>query len=151
MKAYRRLPYSRSGYTLIEVLVAMSILSMAIGAASQLSLSQATTEELIERETHAVNYAENAARLWQLGIDNPQNILLSSPNVDGTLMSVGFDSNLSSVDTFQTPSNINAGEDYSTNPINVDATHVVVFWRPPGASADSRISFQVTRAKADRL
>lgn len=150
MKSLCRPARRPAGYTLLEVLIAMSILAIAIGAASQLSLSQAMTEEVIERETHAVNYAENAGRLWQLGIDSPANILLSAPNSNGTLMSVAFDATLSSATTYEAPTNVNAGEDYGSNPINVDATNVVVFWRPPGASADSRLNFQVTRAKADR-
>jgi prepilin-type N-terminal cleavage/methylation domain-containing protein len=130
----------RTGYTLIEVLVAMSIIALAIGAASQLSLSQGLTEEMIERENHAINYGENAARLWQLGIDDPSAILLASPNSNGTLMSLAI----------QTPANVDGGEDYGSLPVQVDGTNVGVTWQPPGSSSTSQISFQVIRSKPDR-
>ncbi len=130
----------RPAYTLIEVLVAMSIIALAIGAASQLSLSQSLTEEMIERENHAINYGENAARLWQLGIDDPSSILLAAPNSDGTLMSVAI----------AAPANVDGGEDYGSIPVQMDLTNVAVTWRPPGSPAATQFSYQVIRSKSNR-
>ncbi len=131
----------RAAYTLIEVLVAMGILALAIGAASQLSLSQSLTEELIEKEGHAINYGENAARLWQLGIDDPSAVLLATPNSDGTLMSV----------VIGTPVNVDGGEDYGSIPVQVDRTNAVVTWKPSVESAaTSSFSFHAIRSKPDR-
>jgi prepilin-type N-terminal cleavage/methylation domain-containing protein len=138
-----------TGYTLVEVLVAMSIIALAIGAASQLSLSQSLTEELVEQESHAINYGENAARLWQLGIDDPAAILLASPNSDGTLMSCVVDGNLSTAG-IQAPGNVDGGEDYGFIPAQVDRTYVAVTWQPQGGTSATQFSFQVVRPKPDR-
>lgn len=138
-----------SGYTLVEVLVAMSILALAIGAASQLSLSQGLTEELVEQESRAITYGENAARLWQLGIDNPAAILLASPNSDGTLMSCVVDGSLTTAG-IQAPGNVDGGEDYGYIPTQVDRTFVAVTWQPPGSSTTTLFDFQVVRPKPDR-
>ncbi len=149
MKSPCRSPRPASGYTLVEVLVAMSILALVVGAASRLSLSQSQSEELIGRESHAVNFAENIARLWQLGVDNPSSILTASPNSDGTLMSYTIDSNLASAG-IQPPANVNGGDEYGQYPIQVDRTWVTVSWVPGGTTSTSNIEFSIVRPKADR-
>ena len=62
-----------SGYTLIEVLVASAILMIGISAASSLSLTMVTQEEMNYRISRSLNVLENCARLYQLGIQ-PANI-----------------------------------------------------------------------------
>lgn len=78
----------RRGYTLIEALVASSILLIGIAAAGSMSLALITQEEINERSIIAVNYLDNAARLYQLGVDASeiQGILPTEPIVD----SLGF-------------------------------------------------------------
>jgi prepilin-type N-terminal cleavage/methylation domain-containing protein len=65
---FRRQRHPR-GYTLVEVLIASSILAMGISAACALSLAMVTQEEMTHRLERSVNLHENAARLYQLGLD----------------------------------------------------------------------------------
>ena len=148
MKSPCRSPRPASGYTLVEVLVAMSILALVVGAASRLSLSQSQSEELIGRESHAVNFAENIARLWQLGVDNPSSILLDSPNKDGSLMSTNFPFS---------PTDVNGDTTDGEHPIHVHRTWVTVVWQPivwpPETDSDTKnaskqsIEFSIVRPK----
>jgi prepilin-type N-terminal cleavage/methylation domain-containing protein len=87
-----------SGYTLVEVLVASSILVMGISAACIMSLAMVTQEEMNHRIGRAMNHHENAARLYQLGLDTTtiQNILPANPDLtlsfeaaDGAVTGVG--------------------------------------------------------------
>jgi type II secretory pathway pseudopilin PulG len=75
----------RSGYTLIETLVAGAVLFIAVSAASSLSLSLVTQEEISERAARACNYLDNAARLYQLGLapTQIQGLLPPDPIVTG--------------------------------------------------------------------
>jgi len=74
----------RRAYTLIEALVASSILLIGISAAASLSLAMVTQEEMNERSVTAANYLDNAARLYQLGVDQGQirNLLPVEPVVE---------------------------------------------------------------------
>lgn len=56
------------GYTLVEVLVASSILAMGVSAACVLSLAMVTQEEMTHRIERSTSLHENAARLFQLGL-----------------------------------------------------------------------------------
>jgi type II secretory pathway pseudopilin PulG len=58
------------GYTLIETLVASAVMMVAVGAASSLSLSMVTQEEMSERTVRVMNHLENVATLYQLGLDS---------------------------------------------------------------------------------
>lgn len=58
---------TKNGYTLIETLVASAVMMVAIGAASSLSLSMVSQEEMSERSVRVMNHLENAATLYQLG------------------------------------------------------------------------------------
>lgn len=58
----------RSGYTLVEVVVASSVLMIGVGAACVLSLTMIGQEEMHVRVARGVNVMENATRLYQLGI-----------------------------------------------------------------------------------
>ncbi|MDF1862462.1 MAG: prepilin-type N-terminal cleavage/methylation domain-containing protein [Verrucomicrobiales bacterium] len=62
-------PSNSKGYTLIEALVASSILLIGIGAASSMSLAMVTREEINERANKAFNYIDNCTQLVQLGVD----------------------------------------------------------------------------------
>ena len=143
-----RRPSSRAAYTLIEILVAMSIIALAIGAASRLSLSQALTEDINQKESFAVNYAENAARLWQLGIDDPSPFLLQNKNSDGSLMTLDIDSN-PATGTADNPVAVNADDDGPGSPANyaitVQRTVVRVNWLPPGKSTTTPLDFPILR------
>ena len=56
------------GYTLIEVMTAAVIIGIAVSAAVSMSSTLVLQEELSWRTTTALNYQENAAKLWQLGL-----------------------------------------------------------------------------------
>lgn len=66
------------GYTLVEVLIASSILAMGLAAAFRMSLAMGTQEEINHRMAMGLSLHENAARLYQLGIDDFQNLLPAS-------------------------------------------------------------------------
>lgn len=76
-------------YTLIEALVASSILLIGISAAASLSLAMVTQEEMNERSVTAANYLDNAARLYQIGVDQGQirNLLPVAPVVESLTFS----------------------------------------------------------------
>lgn len=76
-------------YTLIEALVASSILLIGISAAASLSLTMVTQEEMNERSVTAANYLDNAARLYQIGVDRGQirNLLPVEPVVQSLTFS----------------------------------------------------------------
>ena len=56
-------------YTLIEALVASSVLLIGISAAASMSLAMVTQEEITERSVKAFNYLDNATALYQSGVD----------------------------------------------------------------------------------
>lgn len=74
---------------MIEALVASSILLIGISAAASLSLTMVTQEEMNERSVTAANYLDNAARLYQLGVDRGQirNLLPVEPVVESLAFS----------------------------------------------------------------
>lgn len=60
---------STSGYTLLEALVAACLLLMVVAAAASLSAGMNTQDQLSQQGAVALNYQEQAARLWQLGMN----------------------------------------------------------------------------------
>lgn len=56
------------GYTLIEVLASAVIIGIAVSAAVSMSSTLILQEESSWRTTVALNYQENAAKLWQCGL-----------------------------------------------------------------------------------
>mgnify|MGYP003641241932 FL=1 len=89
MKSQSKKSICQRAYTLIEALVASSILLIGVGAAGSMSLSLVTQEEINERSVKAFNYLDNAARLYQMGVD-PAGIaalLPSEPSVTGLTFS----------------------------------------------------------------
>ena len=88
------------GYTLIEVLSAAVIIGIAVSASVSMSSTMVLQEELSWRMTVALNYQENAAKLWQLGLSpfevdslmpsTPGNPILGSILADtGTTTEIG--------------------------------------------------------------
>jgi hypothetical protein len=76
----------RFGYTLVEVLVASSILMMGIAAACYMSLNTITVEEINFRVARGMAVEECAARLWMLGLSPTQvdAVLPRNPDVELT-------------------------------------------------------------------
>lgn len=68
----RRLTCGARAYTLIETLVASSILMIGIGAAASMSLAFITQEEISERAARAFTHLENAVALYQAGVPATQ-------------------------------------------------------------------------------
>lgn len=73
---------SAAAYTLIEVLVAASLIGMAMTAAVSMSSTMMLQEELSWRVAVAMNYQENACRIWQLGL-NPADVTAIMPDTKG--------------------------------------------------------------------
>jgi type II secretory pathway pseudopilin PulG len=63
-----KISFACRAYTLVETLVAASILLLVVAAAAALSGALTLQEELAQRSVVALNYQEQAARLWQLGL-----------------------------------------------------------------------------------
>lgn len=74
---------NRNGYTLIEVMVAAGILAAGIAAAAMLGLTMVSQQQASARVVRALNYQEQAARLYQLGLEQGTitNILPLEPGV----------------------------------------------------------------------
>lgn len=150
MKSRRPACTPSPAYTLVEILMAMSIVALAIGAASQLSLTQSIAEEVTQQKSFAINYAENLARIWQLAPrDLPGTYLLAQPNSDAvSFMSHYFDSNLSTA-TVDNPAALGGDDDYGFDAYTVDRTNVRVTWSPaPGTT--SSIDFPALRLQPAR-
>jgi len=71
-----------AAYTLIEVLVAATIIGVAVSASVSMSATMNLQEELSWRISVALNYQENACRLWQFGL-NPADITAVMPGTAG--------------------------------------------------------------------
>ncbi len=57
-----------NGYTIIEAMVAVSILMLGVAAAAALSMTMVTQEDINARAARAINWQENTLRLYQLGL-----------------------------------------------------------------------------------
>ena len=86
-------------YTLIEVLVAAGLLVFAIAAAASLAGSMLAQEESNARIARALNYQEQAGRLYHLGdaVTNITTKLPTEPAVDSLDFTTGS-TNLAGVD-----------------------------------------------------
>lgn len=60
--------YRSRAYTLVEALVAGVVLMIGISAASRLTLTLLTQDEMNQRASTALNYQETAVRLFQMGL-----------------------------------------------------------------------------------
>lgn len=56
------------GYTLIEVMIASALLAVGIAAAAILALTMTSQQEASARVARALNYQEQAGRLYQMGV-----------------------------------------------------------------------------------
>lgn len=58
-----------AGYSLVEVLVVSAVLALIIAGMAAMALVVETQNEVNARVARAINYQEQAARLFQLGMD----------------------------------------------------------------------------------
>lgn len=112
------------GYTLVETLVAVSILLLGVAAAASLTLTMSTQEEINARVARSLYWHENAVRLYQLGLA-PDDISAVMPPLP----------ELISLDITESPLSVGAG---LTVPV---ATSTLVFSTHP-SSVKSDPSFQ---------
>ncbi len=87
----RKLSRAQVGYSLIEVLVAASILIVGVGAAAKLSLIMVTQEEINQRVSVSLSHQEMAVRLYQLGLSQAEveGLLPHDPNVASITYTTG--------------------------------------------------------------
>jgi hypothetical protein len=71
-------------YSLVEVLVASSILMMGLTVACMLSMNTITVEEMNFKQHRGYTHVECAARLWQLGLSPTEiaTVLPRNPDVE---------------------------------------------------------------------
>ncbi|HSJ04654.1 MAG: prepilin-type N-terminal cleavage/methylation domain-containing protein [Verrucomicrobium sp.] len=81
MKTKRR----PNGYSLIEVLVASALVGVVISATVSLAGTMNLQGETAEINSVAINYQDNAARLWQLGL-TPAEVLTLMPHVTNNVI-----------------------------------------------------------------
>ena len=72
-------PGRARGYTILEVLVASAMVGVVIGGAVSLAGTMNLQGEAAEVTAMAINYQDNAARLWQLGL-TPAEVLAVLPH-----------------------------------------------------------------------
>jgi type II secretory pathway pseudopilin PulG len=68
------------GYTFVEVLVASALVGAVIGGAVSLAGTANLQSEAARSTSLALNYQDNAARLWQLGL-TPSEVVALLPDV----------------------------------------------------------------------
>jgi prepilin-type N-terminal cleavage/methylation domain-containing protein len=75
----------KSGYTILEVMIASALIGAVIGGAISLAGTMNLQGETAEVTAVAINYQDNAARLWQLGL-TPAEVLAVLPHVTNNSM-----------------------------------------------------------------
>lgn len=125
----------RRGYSLIELLVALGLLAAGLGAAASLSLTINKQDELNLHRMRALNFAENAARLWQMGVA-PSSVLLTERDSESSNIAYSF----STVTTV----NVSGVTGDATKGV-MERTTLSVTWTPPGSSAASSLTFNLLR------
>ena len=91
-KGNRSLRRSKWGYTLIEVMVASSLLCGGVAAATALSLTMVSQEEANHRVSRALHLQECAARLFQLGLSGTEidQLLPNDPTIRNSTTTAPF-------------------------------------------------------------
>jgi prepilin-type N-terminal cleavage/methylation domain-containing protein len=85
----------RRGYTLVEALIAAVIVAIGIGAAALLAMTMISQQEVSAQVVRALNYQEQACRMYQLGVD-PAIITNWLPR-ESAVESLTFSTNLQSI------------------------------------------------------
>jgi type II secretory pathway pseudopilin PulG len=112
-------PRLSHAYTLIEALVASSILVIGIGAAASMSLAFVTQEEISERANKAFSHLDNAVALYQAGVPTSQ--------IPGLLPPEPVVTSLTFTDRTITATNLGA----------IPSTLITVTWTSTGATDDA--------------
>jgi prepilin-type N-terminal cleavage/methylation domain-containing protein len=137
--------FARTGYTLIEVLIASGLIAAAIGAASKLSMTMTQQEEMARSQACAIRYAEAVARLWQLGV-TPSSVLLTQTQdaivgESGTPLAMSY--------SISTPVNTSMGSDGGIAQGTVEQATVSITYTPYGSPSTRTLSLDVLRPVAD--
>jgi prepilin-type N-terminal cleavage/methylation domain-containing protein len=145
MNASRSLRGSaRSGYTLIEVLVASGLVAAAIGAAARLSIAMTQQEEMARTQARAIRFAEAVARLWQLGV-NPSTVMLAQTQ-DAVLAEGAAPTAMSY--SISAPAATSMGTDGGIAQGTVESATVTVTYRPYGSPSNATLTLNVLRPAA---
>jgi prepilin-type N-terminal cleavage/methylation domain-containing protein len=136
--------FARSGYTLIEVLVASGLVAAAIGAAARLSIAMTQQEEMARTQASAIRYAEAVARLWQLGV-NPSSVMLAQTQ-DAVLAEGAAPTAMTY--NISTPTATSMGTDGGIAQGTVESATVTVTYRPYGSTANTTLTLDVLRPAA---
>lgn len=123
------------GYSLVEVLIAAGIVALGIGAAALLALTMVSQQEGSARVVRALNYQEQAARLYQLGV--PSMSITGIMPAESSVTSLAFtdEANVVHADigtnqtvtctvVINTPSLFGSGSDLQTNRVYLVRPHL---------------------------
>ncbi|MEM7700239.1 MAG: prepilin-type N-terminal cleavage/methylation domain-containing protein [Verrucomicrobiota bacterium] len=136
----------QTGYTLIEALVASSILLIGIAAAASMSLTMVTQEEINERSVKAINYLDNATRLFQLGV--PAGEIEALLPVEPLVSSLTFSSRDLTVPGVGTVPATTLTLTYEPTPATSTNAAAVAQWTGGDKDATRTISVEVIRAQS---
>lgn len=127
---------NRRGYTLVEAVIAGAILLVGIAAAALLANSVVLTQIGNERGARAINAQDQAARLYQLGLEPttitnilPPNCTTNSPTHEELAMFFSTGSITFGPTTAESATNImvyRAGEDTGANPTYRTNTVIII-------------------------
>ena len=120
----------KRGYSLIEVLVASTIMMVGVSAACVMSLAMVSHEEGNYRAARALNYFENAMQLVQLGLTASEIADIMPP--EPSLVSITFTPNTSAIANVGTPERVDVTMEFSTaiHLVKTDAAgNVTPAWR----------------------
>lgn len=120
------------GYTIVEAMVAVSILMLGVAAAAALSMTMVTQEDINARVSRAVNWQENAVRLYQLGLGTSSDLSEINDTMPGL---PGMGASGLTVSTTSTDIDTSAGAVF-----NVDVSDITLVYTSSDDSGQSRTS-----------
>ena len=131
MKLHMKLTFRSRGYTIVEAMIAISLIMLAVAAAASISMTIVRQEEVNARAGRAMNWEENAVRLYHLGLganNDPTAIVNIMPVLPNIVSFTGSPSTLTFAGTLP------AGDD------TITVTDLTLVYRSDDASATNRTS-----------
>lgn len=120
-----------AGYTLLEVLVAAVIITIAVSAAAALALATIAQEEMNNRISRCLNLHEQAVRLYQLGLEPDTVAAILPPDPAVADNQPAFTTNSLAIDNLGTVEQAESTlEFYPSADMDSTRTHTIIAIRP---------------------